>query len=235
MTTEDRRVAAALASTELFLGLPKPVLEEALTLTRVRSLAKGARMFRQGDQGVRAHVLIEGGVRISQSGSEGAEVVIRFIGPGQIFGAVALFTDGRYPADAVTFIDSLEASWSEPELLGLITRHPPMAINLIKIVGRRLQEVQERVREASTQSVERRLAHAVLRLVHQAGRPTAEGTAIDFPLRRKDLADIAGATLHSVSRILTVWEKAGMLASHNQRLVVRKLSDIQRIAADSAD
>ena len=48
-------------------------------------------------------------------------------------------------------------------------------------------------------------------------------------------ADIAGATLHSVSRILTVWKKAGMLASHNQRLAVRKMSDIQRIAADSAD
>ena len=81
-------------------------------------------IFDQGDTEVRAHALIEGNVRISQSGSDGAQIVMRFIAPGEMFGTVALFTDGTYPADAVTLTESLEASWSEAELFELMAPSP---------------------------------------------------------------------------------------------------------------
>ncbi len=225
----------ALAAMELFLGLPPSGLEAVAALARVRRLAKDTRIFNQGDPGVRAHAVIEGSVRIFQSGSDGTQVVIRFIGPGEMFGTVALFTDGRYPAEAVTLAESLEVSWSAADLFELMGHHPQIAMNVIRIIGKRLQEVQERVRELSTQRVEQRVAHAVLRLASQAGHSTIDGTTIEFPLRRKDVADISGTTLHTVSRILTAWEKTGLLVSHNQHLTIRKLSEIRRIAENSPD
>lgn len=225
----------ALASVELFLGLSAPALEEVAALTRVRRLAKKTRIFAQGDPAERGCALIEGSVRILQSGSDGAQVVVRFIGPGETFGTIALFTDRRYPAEAWTLTAALEVSWTEVELLHLMSHHPLIGINIIRIIGKRLQEVQERVRELSTQRVEQRVAHAVLRLAHQAGNSTADGTAIEFPLRRKDVADISGTTLHTASRILTAWEKAGLLVSDHQRLMIRKPSEILRIAQDVAN
>jgi CRP-like cAMP-binding protein len=224
-----------LGKTELFHGLSPSVLKSVAAVARVRRLPKGLRIFAQGDAGVRTHAVIEGGVRIAQSGSDGAQVVVRFIGPGEMFGTVSLFTDGRYPADAVTLGETLEASWSEAELLDLMNRYPQIAINVIRIIGKRLQEVQDRVREVATQRAERRIAHAVLRLAHQAGHSTEAGTVIVFPLRRKDVADIAGTTLHTASRILTGWEKEGFLTSHNRRLTLRNPSAIGRIAEDVAD
>lgn len=140
-----------------------------------------------------------------------------------------------YPADAITLAETLEASWSEAELLDLIHKHPQIGINVIRTIGKRLQEVQERVRELATQRAERRVAHALLRLARQAGRSTIDGTAIELPLRRKDVADIAGTTLHTASRILTSWEKAGLLATDSQRLTIRRPSEISRIAEDGAD
>lgn len=220
---------------ELFRGLPNTALDTVTAVARVRRLVKGLRIFSQGDAGVRAHALIQGGVRISQSGSDGAQVVIRFIGPGEIFGAVSLFTDGHYPADAVTMSETLEASWSEAELLELMARFPQIAINVIHIIGKRLQEVQERVRELATQRADRRVAHAVLRLARQAGHSTVDGTAIEFPLRRKDVADISGTTLHTASRILTAWEKAGLLVTNNQHLTIRQPAELLRIAEDEID
>lgn len=224
-----------LAAMKLFQGLPVSALETVTASARVRRLPKDLRIFSQGEEHVRAHAVIEGGVRITQSGSDGAQVVMRFIGPGEMFGTVSLFTDGRYPADAITFSETLEASWSEVQLLELIHRHPQIGINAIRIIGQRLQEVQDRVRELATQRAERRVAHAVLRLVHQAGHSTIDGTAIEFPLRRKDLADIAGTTLHTASRILTSWEKAGLLVTHNRRLTIRHPSEIVRIAEDGGE
>lgn len=219
---------------ELFLGLPPSALEAVAALARARHLPKDVRIFNQDDAHARAHAVIEGGVRISQFGSDGAQVIIRLIGPGEMFGTVALFTNGRYPADAVTLADSLEASWSGADLFALMTRYPQIAMNVIRIISNRLQEVQNRVRELSTQRVERRVAHALLRLARQAGHIRTDGTAIEFPLRRKDLADLSGTTLHTASRILTAWEKAGLLLTRNQRLTIRNPSEILRIAEDSA-
>jgi CRP/FNR family transcriptional regulator, nitrogen oxide reductase regulator len=220
---------------ELFRGLPDAALAAVAAAARVRRLPKDLCIFNQGDEGVRAHAVIEGGVRIAQSGSDGAQVVVRFIGPGEMFGTVALFTDGRYPADAITLSETLEASWSESELFELMARYPQIAVNVIRIIGKRLQEVQDRMRELATQRAERRVAHAVLRLARQAGHSTADGMAIEFPLRRKDVADISGTTLHTASRILTAWEKAGLLVTRNQRLTIRQPAEILRIAEDAVD
>jgi len=220
---------------ELFEGLPAAALESVAAAARARRLPKDLRIFNQDDEGVRAHAVIEGGVRITQSGSDSAQVVMRFIGPGEMFGTVALFTDGRYPADAITLAETLEASWSEADLIGLIHRFPQIGVNVIRIIGRRLQEVQNRVRELATQRAERRVAHAVLRLARQAGHNTIVGTAIAFPLRRKDVADISGTTLHTASRILTAWEKAGLLVTQNQHLTIREPAELLRIAEDAGD
>ena len=183
---------------------------------------------------MRAHALLEGSVRISQSGSDGEQIAVRLIAPGEMFGTVALFTDHRYPADAEAMTDAIEASWSEGDLFALMHRHPQIAVNVLKTVGKRLQEAQNRLRELSTQRVEQRVAHAILRLAQQAGRKTDDGTAITFPLRRKDIADMCGTTLYSVSRVLTAWEKAGWLTTRDRHLTVRKPSEIRRIAEESS-
>jgi CRP-like cAMP-binding protein len=218
---------------ELFRELPAAALDAVAAAARVRQFPKDFLIFSQGDEGARAHAVIEGGVRIAQSGSDGAQAVMRFIGPGEMFGTVALFTDGRYPADAITVSETLEASWSEAELRELIARYPQIAINVIRIIGMRLQDVQNRVRELATQRAERRVAYALLRLANQAGLGTAEGMTIRFPLRRKDVADISGTTLHTASRILTAWEKAGLLVTRNQRLTIRHPAELLRIAEDA--
>jgi CRP-like cAMP-binding protein len=219
-----------LTGLELLQGLSPEALEEARAAARIRQLPRNTRVFNQGDMDVRAHALLQGSVRISQSGSDGAQVVIRFITNGGMFGTVALFTDHRYPADAETLVDCVEVSWSEAALATLMSRHSQVAINFIRIIGRRLQEAQERMRELATQRVEQRIANTLLRLSRRAGRATAEGTTIDLPLRRKDIADICGTTLHSASRILTPWEKAGWLITRDQHLTIREIAKIRRMA-----
>lgn len=91
------------------------------------------------------------------------------------------------------------------------------------------------MRERATQRAERHIAHALLRLAHQSGHGTAAGTAIPFPLRRKDVADIAGTTLHTASRILAGWEKGEVPASQRRRATIRDPSALLRIAEGAAD
>jgi CRP-like cAMP-binding protein len=221
-----------LSNLELFRGLPPTALDDVLATASTRSFARDFRVFNQGETRVRAHLLVDGWIRISQSGSDGAQIVVRFIGPGDIFGAISLFTDRRYPADADTLTDATEVSWSDRALLDLMNNHPQIAINAVRIVGQRLQEAQHRVRELATQRAEQRVAHALLRLLRQVGTTTSRGIVIRFPLRRKDIADIAGTTLYSASRILSAWERAGWLKTLDRRIAVESLSELMRIAED---
>jgi len=235
MTTGARITSQNIANADLFSGVPDLALEVVAAAGRTRRVSSAKRIFNQGDDTVRAHLVLEGAVRISQTGSDGAQVVMRFVGPGEMFGTVALFTDGRYPADATALADTLEASWSEADLLNLMGRYPQIAINAIHIIGKRLQEVQNRMRELATQSAERRIAHVLLRLVRQCGYNTDTGTTINFSLRRKDVADVAGTTLYTASRILTGWQKAGVVVSQRRRLTIRNSSELLRIAEESTD
>lgn len=228
-------VAKQLARAELFEGVGPAELEHIAQLGVVQSLPRGTRLFAQGAPVERCHALVKGQVRITQSGSEGGQVVVRFVGPGEIFGTVALFTDRRYPADATAVIDSVQISWTEPVLLELINRHPQIALNLVRIIGNRLRELQERLRELATQRVDQRLAHALLRLANRNVNSGADDAAIDFPLTRQDVASMCGATLYTVSRILTAWEKAGYLTSRRARVSICKISELRRIAESSVD
>ncbi len=210
----------AITALELFDGLPAIALEEVIARARVQTLPRGARVFNQGEAIERAHALLSGAVRISQAGSDGEQVVIRFIGPGEIFGSVAIFTDHRYPADGTTMVESIEVSWRRAELLDLVATHPQIALNLVRIIGRRLGELQERMREMATQRVDCRIANALLRLAQQAGRASERGTQITFPLRRRDIADISGTTLHTVSRTLSNWKRQGLVIDEKPGLIL---------------
>lgn len=150
-----------LSGMALFKDLSAEGLADAATRGRVRNVARGAVIFSQGDDASACHALLEGRVRITQSNEDGAELLVRFIGPGEMFGTVGLFTDGRYPAEAVAVLDSIEIHWPEPVLSDLLARHPPIALNMVRIIGARLRDMQERLREVGLLRVERRIAHVL--------------------------------------------------------------------------
>lgn len=231
MHASDTPPPAVLAGMELFQGLSPTALAEVRSRAQIRHLAKDTVVFAQNAATAHCHALVDGRVRITQLDGNGAPLVVRFIGPGEMFGAVALFTDGRYPAEAATVVESIEIRWTEADLRDLIERHPRIALNIIRILGGRIREVQERLREVATQRVECRIANALLRLADRAGQSTGGGMTIAFPLTRRDLADMCGATLHTVSRVLTGWEKADLLVTKRQRITIRQPDAILRIAS----
>ena len=109
---------------------------------------------------------------------------------------------------------------AECALVGIVVAVSDFRRHTFKTVGSRLQETQTRVVEMSTQQVEQRVAHALLRLVNQTGRKTDGGIEIDFPISRQDIAEMTGTTLHTVSRLLSAWEEKGLIASGRQRVTV---------------
>lgn len=230
---KDEAIRAALSGqVALFEGLPDSGLEGAIALSRREKLDKGAVLFHQGDAATAFHLILAGRLQVGQTTPDGQHVIIRYLGPREIAGCVAVCGGIPYPATATAVEDCWLLSWRRQGIADLAERFPLIALNAMRIMGGRATELQQRLREMQTERVERRIAHALGRLVVQAGRRTPEGIEIDFPLSRQDLAEMAGTTLHTVSRTLSAWEGAGIVLAGRQRVVIAQPHALVVIAED---
>lgn len=215
----------------MFAGLDPQALRAVTEHGQARLVPKGTTVFKQGDTATTCHALIDGRIKIQHASPDGQQVVVQFVGPGEMYGTLAMFLSG-YPGDALAVTDSVELVWSVDTMKALMLAYPQIAMNTMAMLGDRLEDLQTRVRQLSTQRVERRVAYALLRLARQAGREVSTGVEISFPLTRQDLAEMTGTTLHTVSRILSAWESAGVTAGGRQQIVVVKPDTLVAIAED---
>ena len=214
----DRSLVANLP---LFAGLGPEELDAILSEGRSARYVKNSPIFEQGEETHSFFVLLHGHVRASKTTPAGQQVVVRYVSPGELFGVAMAIGLPRYPATATAVDDSVVLAWPSASWPRLAAQYPLLARNALLTVGSRLQESHTRVIEMSTQQVERRVAHALLRLARQAGRKVEQGVEIDFPISRQDIAEMTGTTLHTVSRTLSGWEQQGLIESGRQRIVLR--------------
>jgi CRP-like cAMP-binding protein len=216
----QRAQLSEIAAFPLFAGMALDDLEDLLTLSRTIFISKNAQVFAQGADARSFFVLLDGYVRATKATEEGDEITIRYVSPGEIFGvAVAIGLD-QYPATAVAVVDATILCWPSAQWRTLAGRYPELAANALRTVGSRLQDAHTRVIELTSEEVRRRIARTLLRLADQAGRRVEQGIEIEFPLRRQDVAQLTGTTLHSVSRVLSAWEQRGLVLTDHQRIVL---------------
>lgn len=204
----------------LFHGLHRPALANVARAARSVELRRETFFFRQGTKAETIYVLLHGRVKLTQATPEGHDLVLRFIGPGEIFGPTAALKDRLYPVSAYAVRRCRALAWEGQAMLSLIEEHPRIAINFIEQLSAHIQELRERYHELATERVERRVAHALLRLAEHAGWSTEEGVLIDVPLSRQELAGMTGTTLYTVSRILRAWQRQALVNAGRQRVEI---------------
>jgi CRP-like cAMP-binding protein len=214
----------------VFAGLSAEALDDILKYAHARHYAKGVLVFSQNETAHSFFLLLHGRLRVTQVTPHGEQIVVRFVSPGDLFGVAMALGRDDYPGTATAIVDSLALLWPSTIWTEMIGRHPVLASNAMRVIGGRLQEAHQRLREISTEDVERRVAHAVLKLADEGGKTSQRGTTIDFPLSRQDIAEMTATTLHTVSRIVSAWEAAGVIEGGRQRIAIRDRARLQVIA-----
>ena len=225
---------SAVRHLRLFDDLDLEAQADILRLARPQRLGPGEAPLRQGDAPDLVFLVLSGRFKAVQVTSEGAQVVTRLVGPGDLMGHVAVLNDKPHSETPIAVLESLVLAWNCDDFMEAMRRHPGFAVAVMRGMAASIQEAHTRLREAATERVEQRIAHAVLRLARQAGRRVANGVEIAFPLTRQDIALMTGATLHTVSRTLSAWEHQGLVDGGRQHLVLRAPWVLARIAGGAA-
>ncbi len=216
----------------VFQGIAPADLARIAQTARRRQIPADTFLFHQGDPAEVIYVPVQGRLKLTQITPEGHEVILRYVGVGEMTGATAAFGDTAYPASAETVAETIVLGWDNTTMVELIERYPRLGINILQLLSVRLQELQDRLREMSTERVERRIARALLRLVSQLGRKAETGVLIDLPLSRQDLANMTGTTLYTVSRVLSQWEEQGIVEAGREKVLIKHPPDLVVIAED---
>jgi CRP-like cAMP-binding protein len=207
-----------------------PELDSLLTRATVRRVPQNEAVFEQGATADFFFLLLHGRLKVTQVTKDGQQIIVRVVNPGDLFGFARALQRSDYPGTATAATESLVLAWPTELWNVFVEKNPHLAVNAMHTIGQRLDEAHTRIREMSTEEVERRVAHTVLRLAEQAGKPDGGGIRIDFPISRQDIAEMTGTTLHTVSRILSAWEGQGLVQGGRQKLTLKDIPGLRRLA-----
>jgi len=205
---------------ELFNGLAATQCEKIIGHGIKHQLQPQSILFHQGQKGTHCYLVTHGQLKLTKLNKQGKEVIIRYVGAGELTAAAAMLKNGLYPVTATSIHETEVIGWDKPTMIALMRQYPDIAINLIDTVLSRLDDIQRRYLEVCTEQVDQRIARSLLRLMRWAGSRQQDGILIDIPLSRQNIADYSGTTLYTVSRTLSAWEKRGWVKSGREKIVI---------------
>jgi CRP-like cAMP-binding protein len=159
-----------------------------------KTVKKKEPLFWEGDKGLTIYILVKGNIRLFKTTSEGKEVVIKVVKPGEMFAEVVLFEQSRYPVSAVALKESLVFMISKHQFTCLL-ENKHFRNDFIGNVMKKLRYLTDQIQFLTNHDVEDRL---FMFLEEQYGKKER----IVSSLSKKDVAAAIGATPETLSRLL---------------------------------
>ena len=206
--------------TDFFHGLSEKQGDEIIRRGTTRDLKAQTVLFHEGDPARQSYLVLKGRLKLGKVHELGKEVLIRYIGPGELAAMITVLEGRDYPVTAETVGETRVVGWDRRTMLQIMAEYPQLSINMIRNSMDRLEDLQSRYLEMHAEQVEQRIARSLLRIMKQSGRRSGDEIIIDFPISRQELADYTGTTLYTVSRTLNAWEKKGWVKSKKTRIII---------------
>src|SRR5262245_58520799 len=200
-----RDIAAFLRQRSVFAAVPAREIDAVAALTVEESHRARSYIFMEGDPDRWFYVVRSGHVKIVRHSKTGKDVVLEILGPGEIFGGIAVIEKRPYPAAAQTTESTVVLKIPAEPMIALAERHPALIKEMALVIGRRLRE----------------------------GKRDEKTGAVALPLRlsRQSLADMTGTTVETAIRTVSRWLKDGLLVDEGGQLVLTDLEELSERAA----
>ena len=199
-------------------------------LCRVREFAKAETIFREGDVADRIHFVVSGRVKIVKAAGP-RDVIIELLGAGEPIGAVAVFERRAFPASAIPIEPSSILSIPEREFFALLEKRPEMMRLVLAGLTHRLMMVNKRMADM-TGSAESRAARLFLTLADRVGVAREEGIHIPMALTRQEIADLIGTALETAIRLMSRWQKQGVVMTEKGGFVLVDVSALRQMTVE---
>ena len=214
---------------------PVASLQDLMHRSSVVTVPSRELLFRQGETGRSAGVMLSGHMKLSLVTGNGREVVLEICGPGSLFGELAVLNGWPRSADATALSDSEVLSIPWDAFRATLTRSPELMFTLLGILSRRLRLATEQVTDGAGLPGPARLAKALGQLAAMHGTAADGGLQIDLALSQGELGGLTGLTRETINRHLTAWRERGWLEISNRHVTLLNAEALRRVVDEAAD
>jgi CRP/FNR family cyclic AMP-dependent transcriptional regulator len=223
---------AVLRKHAIFCDLEPEALDQLCRYARHAMLKRGSAIFSKGDPGNSLIAVISGTVKISISSADGRNAILNLIGPGEIFGEVALLDGQARTADATANTNCEIFIIDRRDFMPFVQSQPALAMKFIELLCARLRWTSDQVEQVILQDLPGRLAGALIRLTDKH-KLAPGGRAI--AITQQEISEMVGMTRESINKQLRAWATRKWVRLEHGAIIVLKAEPLQTLAGSRSD
>jgi CRP/FNR family cyclic AMP-dependent transcriptional regulator len=226
---EPENLQLALAKHPIFGRLKPDAVASFLTAGRLYRYRPNAVIFMQGDPPNEVFFIIKGRVAISSTAAEGQVLLYAFLGPGDLFGELGVLGNMSRSATVEALDDCSIWGVSGKAFVRLVSEEPSVAQILLEALARQVVALNSNTEDLLFLDLKGRVAKRLLGL---AGHPPAEASDVDVPgdVSQKQLAHLVGGTRENVSRVLSEFQRRGIVKRDGHHYTLTDVAALRRFA-----
>ena len=221
-----KKILEIIQKTPLFNGLPGDQLRQFEQIVIDHYYKKGTTVFLEGEACRGFFVVVGGSVKIFKVSPDGKEQILHILGPGEPFGEVPVFTGAPFPANAETLAKAHLLFFPRKSFVGLISKNPSLALNMLAILSRRLRQFTIQIENLSLKEVSGRLASYLMTLSDEQN----EGGFVVLNISKGQLASLLGTIPETLSRIFAKMSAQNLIDVDGRRIRIKNPDGLKDLA-----
>jgi CRP-like cAMP-binding protein len=211
----------------IFCDLAPDALDQLCRYAKHSTLKRGATIFTKGDPGNSLFAVISGTVKISISSPDGRNAILNLIGPGELFGEIAVLDGQARTADATANTNCEIFIIDRREFLPFVRNQPTLSMRFIELLCARLRWTSEQVEQIILQNLPGRLASALIGLTEKRKSDSKDGI---ITITQQEISEMVGMTRESINKQLRAWAARKWVRLEHGAIVVLSAKPLQTLA-----
>jgi CRP/FNR family cyclic AMP-dependent transcriptional regulator len=208
---------AVLKAVPLFASFPEEQLRMLTTMVSRRSAARGTTIMAGGDATDSLYIVLSGRLKVMMSDSDGKEVILTILGPGEFFGEMGLIDDEPRSASVVTIEPCELLSIAKRDFKKCLVDSHEMAMHVMRGLVKRLREADRKIGSLALLDVYGRVARLLLDMAENVNGEKI----VTKRLPKQDIAKMIGASREMVSRVMKDLQTGGYIEVRGSSIVLR--------------
>jgi len=221
---------ALLSQQDLFRKLTDQELSDLVQAVQLRHVAAKDVLCRKGDPGNQLYLIVDGVLKAQTTSASGDDIVFSIMGPGEMFGELALLRGGKRTAAVVAIRDSELIVIDRRELFPFLRRHPDAALKLLEVLAARVERLSAKVEDKTFLNLPQRLAKCLFELSARWGRKAPDGLHIEQRFSQGELGDLVATSRESINKQMKSWLEEGVASMRDGHIVILDEKELRRIS-----
>jgi CRP/FNR family transcriptional regulator, cyclic AMP receptor protein len=225
-------IEEAMSTTPLLDSVPETTIRELAEGGNVRRYRRGTYLFHQGDEAPNVFFLWSGRVEISSISVTGHRQLHTTLDHPQFFGELGVLGNMPRTATAIALEETTVWTAGAESFMGFLTEHPDVSRSLLRALARQIQAHEAFTEDLLFLDLKGRVAKRLLQLVSPSlEQLPRDGVVLPSVVTHADLASLCGGSRENVTRILSEFQRRGLVERNDRRYVLKNVAGLRRLAA----